>query len=222
MIFRSDGRLDIYDPDGKRLVRNRECGIGNFCADAYRTVLDADIGMVGGGSIRAALPEGDVTFNDVYTMFPFENGACRVTLTGELLLDVLEYSVVVAPAEFGGFMQVSGLRFEYDPSVPTPVKIDSKRTFMGIEGPRRVTKVEIFDRKSGAYLPLDPAATYTLAVSTYLAKDFGDGYTMMSRSLLVEDQGILDTDVIQTYVENYKDRHIGSEYAGPEGRIKAL
>ena len=219
VIFSSDVRLGSYDENGKRLCRDRECNIGNFCADAYRIVLDADMGMLGGGSIRADLPKGDVTFNDIYTMFPFENGACKATLTGALFLDVLELSVSISPGEFGGFQQVSGVRFEYDDSIPTPVKFDSNHNFVGLEGERRVKKVEILDKASGKYLPLDPDRTYTLATSSYLAKDCGDGYTMMTGCLGIEDLGILDTDIIQNYVENYKSRHIGQEYSGTEGRI---
>ena len=220
VIFTSDVRLGSYDTEGKRLCRNQECNIGDFCADAYRIVLDADMGMMGGGSIRADLPEGEVTFNDIYTMFPFENGACKAFLTGALILDALEYSVSLAPAEFGGFLHVSGLRFEYDSSIPTPVMIDTKHNFSGIIGERRVRKVEILDKASGKYVPLDPSRTYTVATSSYLAKDCGDGYTMMADCSSIEDSGILDTDIIQRYVENYKDRHVGEEYAGTEGRIK--
>ncbi len=222
VIFTSDVRFGCFDAQGKRLVRNRECSIGNFCADAYRIVLDADVGMMGGGSIRADLPAGDVTFNDIYTMFPFENGACKATLTGALLLDALEYAVSLAPAEFGGFLHVSGLKMEYDSSVPTPVSCDTNHNFTGIDGERRVRKVEVLDRASGRYLPLDPSRTYTVATSSYLAKDCGDGYTMMTGCSSIEDSGILDTDIIQNYVENCKDRHVGAEYAGTEGRIRDL
>ena len=222
VIFNSDVKLAAYDDQNNRLVRCQECNIGNFCADAYRTVFGTDIAFLGGGSIRADLPQGDVTFNDIYTMFPFENGTCKGECTGELLLDILEFSVSIAPGEFGGFQQVSGLRFEYDSSIPSPVVYDADHSFAGVDGKRRVKKVEILNQETGKYEPLDPKKTYTFAASSYIALDHGDGFAMMSRCTNIQDAGILDTDIIQNFLENYKDNHVGTEYAGPEGRIKDI
>ena len=183
---------------------------------------DHDIAFLGGGSIRADLPKGDVTFNDLYTMFPFENGTCKGECTGEVLLDILEFSVSIAPGEFGGFQQVSGLRFEYDSSIPSPVVYNANHDFDGVKGERRVKKVEVFNKETGKYEPLDPKKTYTFAASTYVAIDHGDGFAMMSRCSNIQDLGVLDTDIIQNFLENYKNNHVGTEYAGTEGRIKDI
>ena len=222
VIFTSDVKLAAYDDQKNRVVRNQECNIGNFCTDAYRTVFGTDIAFLGGGSIRADLPKGDVTFNDLYTMFPFENGTCKGECTGELLLDILEFSVSIAPGEFGGFQQVSGLKFEYDSSIPSPVVYDADHSFAGVNGERRVKKVEILNKETGKYEPLDPKKTYTFAASSYVAIDHGDGFAMMSRCSSIQDLGILDTDIIQNFLENYKNKHVGAEYAGTEGRIKDI
>ena len=222
IIFTSDVKLASYDEQNNRLVRNQECNIGNFCTDAYRTVFGTDIAFLGGGSIRADLPKGNVTYNDLYTMFPFENGTCKGECTGELLLDILEFSVSIAPGEFGGFQQVSGLRFEYDSSIPSPVLYNANHDFDGVNGERRVKKVEILDKETGAYEPLDPKKTYTFAASSYMAIDHGDGFAMMDRCTNIQDLGILDTDIIQNFLENYKNNHVGTEYEGLEGRIKDI
>ena len=222
VIFTSDVRLASYDDQNNRLVRNQECNIGNFCTDAYRTVFGTDIAFLGGGSIRADLPKGNVTYNDLYTMFPFENGTCKGECTGELLLDILEFSVSIAPGEFGGFQQVSGLRFEYDSSIPSPVIYNANHDFDGVNGERRVKKVEILNKETGAYEPLDPKKTYTFAASSYMAIDHGDGFAMMDRCTNIQDLGILDTDIIQNFLENYKNNHVGIEYEGLEGRIKDI
>jgi 2',3'-cyclic-nucleotide 2'-phosphodiesterase (5'-nucleotidase family) len=185
-------------------------------------VFNTDIAFLGGGSIRANLPKGEVTFNDIYTMFPFENGTCKGEITGELLLDLLEHSVSIAPGEFGGFQQVSGIRFEYDSSIPSPVVYDANHSFAGTNGERRVKKVEIMNKETGKYEPLDPKKTYVFAASSYIAIDHGDGFAMMERCKNIQDSGILDTDIIQNFMENYKNNHIGSEYANTEGRIKDI
>lgn len=220
VVFTSDVKLASYDDQNNRLVRNQECNIGNFCADAYRTVFDTDIAFLGGGSIRADLPKGDVTFNDLYTMFPFENGTCKGECTGELLLDILEFSVSIAPGEFGGFQQVSGFRFEYDSKLPSPVIYNANHDFDGVKGKRRVKKVEVLNKETGKYEPLKLDRTYTFAASSYMAIDHGDGFSMMGRCTNIQDAGILDTDIILSFLENYKDNHVGVEYAVPEGRIK--
>ena len=222
VIFTSDVKLASYDDQNNRIVRNQECNLGNFCTDAYRMVFGTDVAFLGGGSIRADLPQGDVTFNDIYTMFPFENGTCKGECTGELLLDILEFSVSIVPDEFGGFQQVSGLRFEYDSSIPSPVVYNANHDFDGVDGERRVKKVEILNKETGAYEPLDLNKTYTFAASSYLAIDHGDGYAMMDRCTNIQDAGVLDTDIIQNFLENYKNNHVGEEYAGPEGRIKDI
>lgn len=222
VIFTSEVKLAAFDDQDNRLVRNQETNIGNFCADAYRTVFGTDIAFLGGGSIRADLPKGDVTFNDLYTMFPFENGTCKGECTGELLLDILEFSVSIAPGEFGGFQQVSGLRFEYDSNIPSPVVYNANHDFDGVRGERRVKKVEILNSKTGNYEPLVSDKTYTFAASSYVAIDHGDGFAMMNRCTNVQDLGILDTDIIQSFLENYKNNHVGTEYSGLEGRIKDI
>ncbi len=181
-------------------------------------MFGTDIAFLGGGCIRADLPKGDVTFNDLYTMLPFENSTC----TGELLLDILEFSVSIAPGEFGGFQQVSGLKFEYDSSIPSPVIYDADHSFAGVNGECRVKKVEILNKETGKYEPLNPNKTYTFTTSSYVAIDCGDGFAMMSRCANIQDLGILDTDIIQNFLENYKNNHVGAEYAGTEGRIKDI
>lgn len=222
VIFTSDILLRSYDDVRRRIVRNSETNLGDFCADAYRKVLDTDVAFVGGGSIRENLPAGDVTFNDIYTMFPFENSTCVAEISGATLLDALEFSVWIYPEEFGGFQQVSGLKYEFDPSIPTPVKYGSVHEFTGISGERRVKKVWIQDRTSGEYVPLDPERKYTIAASSYLLKDLGDGYTMLKECTNVRDTGKPDTEVIQSYVEDFLGcRVLVESYDRPQGRISA-
>lgn len=42
-----------------------------------------DFGVYNVGGIRAALPQGDITYGDVLNVAPFENHICFLTLTGE-------------------------------------------------------------------------------------------------------------------------------------------
>jgi 2',3'-cyclic-nucleotide 2'-phosphodiesterase (5'-nucleotidase family) len=42
----------------------------------------ADIGLVNMGGLRANLPAGDITIDNIYEICPFENSLCVLTLTG--------------------------------------------------------------------------------------------------------------------------------------------
>ena len=47
-----------------------------------------DVAVYNMGGIRAALPEGNVTWGNIIDMAPFENKICFLTLTGEKLLEL--------------------------------------------------------------------------------------------------------------------------------------
>ena len=74
---------------------------------------------------RSGLPRGAWTRKTLLTLFPFGNQAVLRSISGQQLLDALELSVSHAPEENGGFLQVSGLTFVYDPAIPSPVKLDT-------------------------------------------------------------------------------------------------
>ena len=90
VIAVSEVALSCYNEDGIRLVRSRETGIGDFCADAYRAVGKADIAFVNGGGIRANIPAGEITYADLFAVHPFGNDLCVVKATGQEILDCLE------------------------------------------------------------------------------------------------------------------------------------
>ena len=60
-----------------------ESPLGNLMTDAVLQTHDADISIhnVWGG-IRAELPEGELTYGDVFRMFPFDNRVAVIELTG--------------------------------------------------------------------------------------------------------------------------------------------
>ena len=46
VVAHSDVSLTTVDPtSGERIIRNLETNLGDLCADAYRTVLEADVGL---------------------------------------------------------------------------------------------------------------------------------------------------------------------------------
>ena len=206
--------------DGSRLVRKQETGLGNFCADAYRRVLDVDVAVVNGGGIRATLPQGDVTYNSLLAVSPFNNTLCTATLTGRQLVDALEVSVCSLPEEDGSFMQVSGIRFEVDTSVPTPVVMNTSGLFDYVVAgaSRRVRNVQVLDSDAQVYVPIDLERTYTLGSYDYLLKEQGS-YNMFGQSVLKIDMQGQDAEILAVYIERMLGGRISAIYSQPEGRI---
>lgn len=99
-----------------RSIRNGETNLGDLCADAYRSVMGADIGIVNGGGIRADIKAGNITYEDIINVHPYGNEMCVVEATGQEILDALELGASLYPEENGGFLQVSGLTYSIDRS----------------------------------------------------------------------------------------------------------
>lgn len=212
--------LTAVDSEGKpiRIIRSQETNLGDLCADAYRLVSGADIGVVNGGGIRAAIPAGDITFEQIISVHPFGNAMCVVEATGQQILDALEKSVSKLPDENGGFLHVSGLTFTVDMSVPSTVVVDDKGNFVEVSGERRVKDVKVGGED------IDPAKTYTLASHNYMLKSGGDGFNMFINDKLLQDEVMLDNQVLITYITENLGGVIGEEYAEPygQGRITII
>lgn len=72
-----------------------ESELSNFVADFLRAETarlvkkPVDFAVTNFGGIRVDMPEGDVTLDDIRSMFPFNNKLCYVELKGEDLLNLL-------------------------------------------------------------------------------------------------------------------------------------
>ena len=194
---------------GQRAVRQKETNLGDFAADAFRTCFKADVALINGGSFRSGLPRGAWTRKTLLTLFPFGNQAVLRSISGQQLLDALELSVSHAPEENGGFLQVSGLTFVYDPAIPSPVKLDDQGNFERVEGKRRVSQVMIGGK------PLDTAEDYLVAGTSYILSDGGNGYSMFRDTTLVAEPGLSDVDILADYVQK---QGVSEAYRKPEGQ----
>ena len=215
-------KLTINDPEavdenGKpiRMVRRAETNLGDLCADAYRAQSGADIAFVNGGGVRVNIEAGDITLNDILKVHPFGNAMCVIEVTGQQILDALEWGARAVPGENGGFLQVSGLTYEIHTYIDTPCKQDENTLFAGIEGERRVQNVLVNGK------PIDPKATYTLASHDYMLLNQGDGYAMFGGCKLLQDRVKLDNQVLIDYIVDTLGGSVGEQYDNPygEGRI---
>jgi len=218
-------RLTIRDENGLRIVRNREAPLGNLCADAVREFMGTDAAVLNGGGIRADIEAGDVTMEDLLNVMAFQNALSSCYCTGQQIMDLLEYTSQKAQGlssfdgnpvgEFGGFMQVSGLKYTIDTSIDTPVLLDDNNMFAGFEGERRVSDVQIL--KDGEYVPIDREEVYTLSTVDYVMYHGGDGNTVLAGCEPIVEAGPVDLQALIEYFRNHET--IPDSYREPEGRI---
>jgi 5'-nucleotidase len=185
-------------------VRTRETDIGNFIADSYRKAVNADIGFVNGGSIRADLSyvSGPLTKRDVLSMLPFNNPIVKIEITGKTLLEVLEHGVARSreDSEPGRFPQISGMKFTFDAA-----KLPGQRIVEASVGGKAI----------------ESGKTYTLATSDFLVSRGGDGYTMFkdAKILIATDGAPKDSEVFEKAIKESPNSTISPRV---EGRITRL
>ncbi|CAH2236055.1 jg7346 [Pararge aegeria aegeria] len=160
--------------------RLQECNLGNLIADAMVDKYafeyigdgwtDAPVAVIQGGGIRASISHVDQRFNitkgELYTVMPFAGYLVKITINGTKILKMLEhsvadYNIIRAP---GQFLQVSGLKVEYDFKKPPGA---------------RVVKVLVRCGKCKipTYEPLNKTVEYNILTSGFLANG-GDGFSV--------------------------------------------
>ena len=184
VVAHSDRELSSY----RLLVRRNESELGNLAADAMRWIAKSDIAIINGGGLRENLPAGDVRKRDTMAIFPFGNTLRIAEINGKTIREMLEHSVEFYPASFGGFLNVSGMTFSYDPSQPAK---------------QRVKEILVAGK------PLDENKTYTIALVDFQTEG-GDGYDMLKNLKIVGEMGTCD-EILAEYLnaEGMKGIEVG-------------
>ena len=204
-----DTKFYINDPaTGKRRIRSGETNLGDFVADGIYTYfneieeLHCDVAIMNGGGIRTDVEAGPWSFKTCKTVSPFGNVACLMSVTGQQIQDALEFGARFAGAEGkenGGFLQVAGARYTIHTGTPNTVQTNDKNVWIGSATTPRVCNVEIYDKTTGTYKPLDPNATYALAGMNYTLRNLGDGFAMFDGATLIKDYVSEDYLVMSSY-----------------------
>jgi 2',3'-cyclic-nucleotide 2'-phosphodiesterase (5'-nucleotidase family) len=142
--------------------RGAESKMGDLVSDALRATYQVDVALQNSGGLRADFNVGPITKGDVFAVLPFGNIVVTGKLKGSDLLAALENGVSDVSGTAGRFVQLSGVRFAYDPAAPVG---------------KRVLWAVMSDGKA-----LDPNATYTVATNDFMTVG-GDGYTSLTRMI---------------------------------------
>ena len=217
--------LYVTDDEGIRMVRSRETNCGDFVADAYRYVMGTQIAVANSGGVRANIPAGVITYNDLFSITPFQNHVASAYVSGQQILDDLEVACRKTEAlykfdgnavgENGGFRQVSGLKFTIDTSVESAVIIDENNFFAGFSSDARRVK-DVYILEGEEYVPLEKDKIYTIASTDYVLFGSGDGNSVYSSSEPIVASGISDVEALKQY---FSEVGITEQYRTVQDRI---
>ncbi|GAX89547.1 bifunctional metallophosphatase/5'-nucleotidase [Effusibacillus lacus] len=170
----------------------KEVAIGNLIADAQRATMKTDFSFMNPGGIRTSIDKGEVTWGELYTVQPFNNDLVKMTLTGEQIRKLLEQQWYTKTDGSIGLrtLQISGLKYTRDKAA------------------RKILDITLPDGT-----PIDPKATYTVTVNSFLA-DGGDNFTVLKEGQNRE-VGPTDIDALVNYIKQLTQPFS----AAVEGRI---
>jgi len=171
-----------------------ESALGDVIADSqlYATAPagfgEADIAFMNPGGIRADLiyaqsgseGDGNVTYNEAFTVQPFGNSLVTMSLTGDQIRRVLEQQFDNPTVGSNRILQVStGFAYAWSASAPTGSKIDPASIMLN-------------------GVPLDMNAVYRVTVNNFLA-DGGDNFSVL-REGTDRLGGAQDLDALEAYL----------------------
>jgi 5'-nucleotidase / UDP-sugar diphosphatase len=131
--------------------------------DAVRAGTGADVALLNTGALRLEEPirPGPITNHQVEAIFPFADQTRIVIfpLTAARLRRLLEHGVSPRVYGTGGFLQVSGVSYSFNPDRPSGSRVvgDLRRTDGSVLSPRDTVRV---------------------AFNAYAACEGGDGYSV--------------------------------------------
>jgi 5'-nucleotidase len=159
------------------LDREHEDGqypLGAFLAEAQRNLLRTDVALMNNGGIRASLPSGSVTYENLFALQPFGNRIVVLFLNGKELREVLEHAL--------------------ETGIPTAHVAGVTVTWDSTRAPGdRVTSITLPNKKK-----VKESDIYRIAVNDVLATG-GSGYTMLlGKPQAQESMG--DIEVLELYL----------------------
>ncbi len=170
-----------------------------IAASFYAASLRADACIQNAGGVRSGIKAGPISIGDVYALLPFSNTLIEIELTGAQIKQLLEEALINFYDNYGSngsFPYAYGLKYDID---------------MNLEKNNRVTGLEIKERTSGKWTPLDMSKKYVIVVNSYIAEG-KDGYTTLAEAKRDGGEGVdtyLDYAMsFANYIESLGSKHL--------------
>lgn len=245
-IASSETELVIEGKDG-RMVRGMETSLGDFAADAIYYCANStgapgcDAAIINAGSIASGLQAGKLSLNSCKSVFAANDDICVVSMSGRQLSDALEWGTRMTTGEAGvnecsGFLQAAGMKYTVDTSMRTGVV--GVNRFESAGEVSRVFNINIYNKVSGQYEPLESDRIYSVAGPASLLIGTQDGFSMfegctaVSTFLTTNYKALADYMVsftgsdtlpvitsLNSSMMNYRDYGVNYENATGSGRI---
>ena len=173
------GKADVdIDP---KLILKGPCTYSNLLHHVQLEESSADISFVSPSKFRGIIAAGDVTYNDVLQMYPFENILYKVKLSGREILSYLEASYSI----FDSNGKLAGSPHNFDCADGINYSVNFKET--------AGNRIKISSLKNGKKFHHD--SIYSAAMVSYRAN--GGGELMMKATGLEAEE--LECRVIEKY-----------------------
>ncbi len=168
--------------------REEECTMGNLITDAIRADTGVDVAIYNSGGMRASVPAGVVTDQQLALVLPFPNTIATLELRGRDLIAALEHGVSLggdaSVRGSGRFLQVSGMRYSWNPTSPVGSRIES---------------VEIL-AEDGTYIAIESETIYSIATNDFIRQGGDDFSVLDSNAIDPFDFGFIVRDVLTDYI----------------------
>ena len=196
-VGRTTVPIDARDVAG----RHHESLLGDLVTDAMRYGTRADVAVLNAGTLRLddVIRPGPLTNYQLESIFLFadETRVLTVPLSGSRLRSVLEHGVADGSLGKGGFLQVSGVSFTYDPARPSGRRIEGELRGAGggvIEG----------------------GDTIRVAVPVYPACEGGDGYDIpeAAPACAARAEAPRAADLLQRFIADSLRGEVGTPATG--------
>lgn len=178
MLERVVGKAAVDLIGERSLVRTGETNLGQLATDAMLDLTGAQIAITNGGGIRASIKAGNITMNDMITVFPYGNTIMVKEIKGSDVKAALEHGVSEYPNEKGGFPHTAGITFTLNAYK---------------EVGNRISDIKVNGE------PIDLNQTYTVVTNDFMAAG-GDGYDMFKAYPIKAEYNTL-MDTLLDYVE---------------------
>lgn len=175
---RSDSNLSIPGSGGRASV------MGNWMCDIYLRITEADVAFINSGSIRTTFtldgqPTKNITFANVFEMFPFNNFIYVYEITYAELLQLFEYSMTSGGK--GLFSRVAGIDCYYTSEEQT----SSSGSTYYLEAVHSLVKDGTTIYENGTWTADWASRKLIVAASDFLAtSDRIDKYTQMHNPMV--------------------------------------
>jgi 5'-nucleotidase / UDP-sugar diphosphatase len=151
--------------------REEECTLGNLITDAIRDYGGTQLAVYNAGGIRASIDVGPISDLQLIQVLPFGNLLSTMELRGQDIVVMLEHAVSLGGDSTvrgsGRFLQVSGMRYSWDPSRPVGNRIEA---------------IDILN-EDGSFTPIDVNAIYSLTTNDFI-RNGGDEFSMLAENAI--------------------------------------